>query len=88
VFVFLLIAHHNHRPLLTTGLAASVALYIPWAAVQQTLFQFYLHGRLRALLRSASPLLPCALTGTCYGLVHLPDLRLAALTSGAGIVWS
>jgi membrane protease YdiL (CAAX protease family) len=85
---FLLIARFHHRPLLTAGLAASLALYVPWAAVQQTLFQFYLHGRLRALLPFASPLAACAITGACYGLVHLPDVRLVALTTCAGVVWS
>ena len=88
VVCFLCIARHAGRPLLTLGLGASLALYLPWAAVQQTLFQFYVHGRLRALLPFASPIAASALTAACYGLVHMPDVRLVALTTVAGFVWS
>ncbi len=70
------------------GLFATLALFVPWALVQQTLFQFYLLGRLRALLPGALPLIPVVLTGLGYGAVHLPDRELALLTAAAGILWS
>jgi membrane protease YdiL (CAAX protease family) len=63
-------------------------LYVPWALLQQTIFQVYLLGRLRAMLPLASPVILAALNGTAYGLVHLPDRELALLTIAAGIVWS
>jgi membrane protease YdiL (CAAX protease family) len=70
------------------GFWAVLAPFVPWAVVQQTLFQFYLLGRLRALLPEAAPLVPVVLTGLAYGAVHLPDRELALLTAAAGILWS
>jgi Type II CAAX prenyl endopeptidase Rce1-like len=64
------------------------AVFVPWALGQQTLFQFYLLGRLRALLPRASPLVPVVLTGLGYGAVHLPDWEVALLAGAAGILWS
>jgi membrane protease YdiL (CAAX protease family) len=66
----------------------SLLLYIPWALMQQTLFQFYLLGRLRALLPFASPLLLSVLNGIAYGAVHLDDPELALLTMIGGVIWS
>jgi membrane protease YdiL (CAAX protease family) len=86
---FLLVGRYYGRSLLTAGLLTSFVVYLPWATLQQGLFQFYLHGRLRALLpREWLPLTACLLTGICYGLVHLPDLPLVALTTAGGMVWS
>jgi hypothetical protein len=51
----------------------ALSFYVPWALLQQTLFQFYLLGRLRALLPFASPWLLSILNGIAYGLVHLPS---------------
>jgi hypothetical protein len=45
------------------GFFVTFAVFRPWAVGQQTLFQFYLLGRLRALLPRASPLVPVVLTG-------------------------
>jgi membrane protease YdiL (CAAX protease family) len=70
------------------GLAAALALFVPWALLQQTLFQFYLQGRLRVLLGSAPPLVSAVLTGILYGAVHWPDVEVTVLTVGGGIAWS
>ena len=82
---FLLVGRYLGRPLLTAGLVSSLVVYLPWAAVQQILFQSYLHGRLRALL---PPRAACMLTGICSGAVHFPNLPLVALTAPSGMVWS
>jgi membrane protease YdiL (CAAX protease family) len=74
--------------LLRPRLGTALALFLPWALLQQTLFQFYLHGRLRVLLGNAAPLVAAVLTGVFYGLVHLPAVQLTVLTVGGGIVWS
>lgn len=70
------------------NLLLALGLYIPWALLQQTIFQFYLLGRLRALLPLASPILLAVVVGTAYGLVHLPDWHVALVTIAAGIFWS
>jgi hypothetical protein len=64
------------------------AVYLPWALAQQTLFQFYLLGRLFALVPVTRPFLPAAACGIAYSLVHLPDVTTAAVTAVAGVVWS
>jgi len=61
--------------------------YLPWALMQQTLFQFYLLGRLLALLPEGQPRLAVVLTGISYSLVHLPDVWTTLATAAAGIVW-
>ncbi len=63
----------------------AVGFYLPWALLQQTLFQFYLFGRLLIL---APPWLAVACTALAYGLVHLPDPGLSAAAALAGIFWS
>jgi hypothetical protein len=62
--------------------------YLPWALMQQTLLQFYLLGRLLALFPKRLLLVPFMITGTCFGLVHLPDVWTALVTMAAGMVWS
>lgn len=65
------------------------AYYLPWALLQQTLFQFYLLGRLRVLLPLASPVLLSVVDGVLYGMTHLPSgWLLAGLTVASGVVWS
>jgi hypothetical protein len=69
-------------------LLVTLAIYIPWAWVQQTLFQFYLLGRLRALLPGASPLLLSCINGILFGAVHLPAWDVTLVAMGGGAVWS
>jgi hypothetical protein len=66
----------------------ALVLFTPWAALQQVLFQFYLLGRLRALIPASSPLTLAAMNGLLFGAVHLPDVELTVLTSVGGAVWS
>ena len=67
---------------------ASFGGYLPWALIQQTLLQFYLLGRLAVLFPRQLRLVPLMATGLCFGLVHLPDIRMALVTVAAGTVWS
>jgi hypothetical protein len=69
-------------------LPIAVLLYLPWALLQQTLFQFYLLGRVRALRPSLPPLSQSALNGLAFGLVHGPDFAIALLTALGGTMWS
>lgn len=63
----------------------ALAFYFPWALLQQTLFQFYLLGRLLTIF----PVwLAVTLTGIAYALVHLPDLGITSATIAAGIFWT
>ncbi len=64
------------------------ALYLPWALAQEFIFQFYLLGRLRALLPHTMPVVVAMLNGLAYGLVHMPDARLMLATAFAGTFWS
>jgi membrane protease YdiL (CAAX protease family) len=70
------------------NLSLAFCLYFPWALLQQSIFMIYLLGRLRTVFSRASPWVLAALNGTAYGLVHLPDVTLAAVTVVAGSVWS
>ena len=66
-------------------LLVALALYLPWALLQQALFQFYLLGRLRTLLPAS---VAVTVTGVAYALVHLPDIGVAAASAIAGVFWS
>lgn len=63
----------------------ALALYFPWALLQQTLFQFYLLGRLLTLF---PPVVAVSVTGVAYSLVHLPDVWVTLVTAAAGIFWT
>lgn len=76
------------RPLLPGQWLLALALYFAWALMQQLIFQFYLHGRLRLLLPWGQPWLPAALSAAAYGAVHYPDTGLMLLTTGVGCLWS
>jgi Type II CAAX prenyl endopeptidase Rce1-like len=67
---------------------AAFGCYLPWALMQQTLLQFYLLGRLLALFPKGYVFVPMMITGTCFGLVHLPDVWTALVTVAAGTLWS
>ncbi|HXG04044.1 MAG TPA: CPBP family glutamic-type intramembrane protease [Candidatus Binatia bacterium] len=74
--------------LLRPTLPLALVLFVPWAGLQQTLFQFYLLGRLRALCPGARPGALAALAGVLFGLVHLPALDVAAVTVVGGALWA
>jgi len=74
--------------LLHPKIPIAIALYLPWALLQQMLFQFYLLGRVRVLCPSLHPLSHSALNGLAFGLVHAPDLWIAAMTWLGGTAWS
>jgi membrane protease YdiL (CAAX protease family) len=56
--------------------------------MQQTLLQFYLLGRLLAVFPQRLLFVPIIITGTCFGLVHLPDWWTSLVTVASGMVWS
>lgn len=66
-------------------LPIAFALYLPWALLQQTLFQFYLLGRLLTLFRTPVSVVA---TGMAYSLVHLPDMGITLAAAAAGIFWT
>ena len=71
--------------LANSHLPVAFLLYLPWALLQQFLFQFYLLGRLLALL--PAPVAVIA-TGMVYSLVHLPEVAVALASAPAGIFWT
>jgi len=71
--------------LLNWHLPVAFLLYLPWALLQQFLFQFYLLGRLLTLL--PAPVAVVA-TGMAYSLVHLPEVGVALASAPAGIFWT
>ena len=77
-----------HVSMISLHFLMALCVYLPWALLQQTLFQFYLLGRLRALLPFASPLTISVINGVLYGLCHLPNPELTAVTIIGGIFWS
>jgi hypothetical protein len=66
-------------------LLVAFSLYLPWALLQQFLFQFYLLGRFLSLLPAS---LAVFATGMAYSFVHLPDVGVALATAPAGIFWT
>src|SRR5205823_14590237 len=74
--------------ILNWKILAVFGAYIAWALIQQTLFQFYLLGRLLALFPRAMPLWPVLVTGLGFSLVHLPDIPTTLVTAIAGVVWT
>jgi membrane protease YdiL (CAAX protease family) len=74
--------------LLEPTLFMAIVLFVPWALLQQALFQFYLLGRVRALLAGASPVVVAGVNGVLFGAVHLPEWDLTLVTVVAGSVWS
>jgi membrane protease YdiL (CAAX protease family) len=66
----------------------AVLLYLPWALIQQILFQFYLLGRVRMLFASFHPFALSALNGLIFGLVHATDISIVLLATLGGAFWS
>ncbi len=66
----------------------AILLYLPWAFLQQTLFQFYLLGRMRTLCPSLPPLAQSALNGLIFGLVHTTDIWIVLVAALGGTLWS
>lgn len=64
------------------------AFYLLWALLQQTLFQFYLLGRLKRLLPGLPAIALCALNGLAFSFVHFPNPSLMLVTALAGTLWS
>lgn len=60
-------------------------LYAPWAVLQQFVFQYYLLGRLLALLPVSAAI---ALSSLAFASVHYPRLPVMAVTLLAGGVWA
>jgi hypothetical protein len=65
-----------------------LALYLPWALLQQFIFLIFLLGRLQVLVPRLRPEALALLNGSLYGVVHWPDSQLMALTALAGSVWA
>lgn len=74
--------------ILHPSIPIAVLLYIPWALLQQTLFLFYLLGRLTLVLPSVPSSGVAVINGLAFGLVHLPDPWLMTLGWAGGTVWS
>jgi membrane protease YdiL (CAAX protease family) len=66
-------------------LLLAVALYLPWALLQQYIFQFYLFGR---LLRLAPLGLAVPVTACAFAAVHFPRWPVMLATLMAGAFWS
>lgn len=64
---------------------AAAALYLPWALLQQCIFQFYLFGR---WLRVVPLPLGVALTAASFAAVHFPRWPVMLVTLCAGAVWA
>jgi membrane protease YdiL (CAAX protease family) len=64
---------------------AAAALYLPWALLQQYIFQFYLFGR---WLRVVPLPIAVALTAASFAAVHFPRWPVMAVTLVAGGVWA
>ena len=77
-----------HGRLFALRVLPTLLLYVPWALLQQTLFQVYLLGRLRVLVPSAPRAVRAGLNGLLYGAVHWPEWDVMAITIAGGLVWS
>jgi membrane protease YdiL (CAAX protease family) len=64
---------------------AAAALYLPWALLQQYIFQFYWFGRWLQLVPAAAAV---ALTAVAFAAVHFPRWPVMAVTLVAGTAWA
>jgi membrane protease YdiL (CAAX protease family) len=65
-------------------LLPALALYLPWALLQQYVFQFYLLGRLLRLMPSA---VAVSVMAGAFAAVHYPRWPVMICTLAAGAVW-
>jgi membrane protease YdiL (CAAX protease family) len=63
----------------------AVALYFPWALLQQYIFQFFLLGRLLHVIGAPPAIVLTALAFSC---VHFPRWPVMAVVAVAGAVWA
>jgi len=63
----------------------AAALYLPWALLQQYIFQFYWFGRWLCIV---SLPIAVALTALAFSAVHFPRWPVMAVTLVAGTVWA
>lgn len=73
------------RRLANPRLVVAGVLYLPWAVLQQFVFQFYLLPRLLVFLPAAAAV---GLTAAAFASVHYPRTPVMAVTLIAGIVWA
>lgn len=66
----------------------AMLLYVPWALLQQTLFQFYLLGRVCTIFPSLHPLAQSLVNGLVFGAVHMTDIWILLLATAGGTLWS
>lgn len=66
----------------------AIALYLPWALVQQTLFQVYLLGRLQALFPALPRVLLSTINGLAFATVHVTNPWIAVIAALGGTAWS
>jgi hypothetical protein len=64
---------------------AAAALYLPWALLQQYLFQFYWFGRWLRVVPLAAAVV---LTAVAFAAVHFPRWPVMSVTLVAGVAWS
>jgi membrane protease YdiL (CAAX protease family) len=64
---------------------AAAALYLPWALLQQYIFQFYWFGR---WLRLVPVAVAVPLTALAFAAVHFPRWPVMAVTLVAGTAWA
>ncbi|HEX6998149.1 MAG TPA: CPBP family glutamic-type intramembrane protease [Gammaproteobacteria bacterium] len=66
-------------------LLVAIALYLPWALLQQLVFLVYLLGRLLYVLPAGAAV---ALTAAAFSAVHFPRYPVMAVTALAGVFWA
>jgi membrane protease YdiL (CAAX protease family) len=86
--LFAIVGRWTGQAIFPPTMLAVLVPYTLWATLQQLLFQFYLLGRLCALIPTSPPFALAATNGLLFGAVHLPDVELTVLTSVGGAVWS
>jgi hypothetical protein len=74
--------------ILHPNIPVALLLYLPWALLQQTLFQFYLLGRVRTLTPSLHPLAQSTVNGLIFGAVHGTDIWIVLAAALGGTLWS